>query len=151
MDFFKYFSETSPFKTTAPTKKSEKKKPSSNQNQNQSQNQNQKLDSNSSTGNENATTSISTTSTTTTTSSATTSTTIGPVKKKKTRTTFTGKKNLKFFNKNLLDVFTCFGITANLIQIFKVNISSTGGHLTEFHLIESLDRKFLIKQAFDRN
>ena len=28
--------------------------------------------------------------------------------------------------------------------------SRTGGHLIEFHLIESLDRNFLIKQAFDR-
>jgi hypothetical protein len=28
---------------------------------------------------------------------------------------------------------------------------ATGGQLTEFHLTESVDRKFLIKQAFDRN
>ena len=27
----------------------------------------------------------------------------------------------------------------------------TGGHLIELHLIESLDRNFVIKQAFDRN
>jgi cytoskeletal protein RodZ len=104
MDFFKLFSETSPFKTTAPTKKSEKKKLSSNQNQSQSQNQSLKLDSNSSTGNENATASISTTSTTTTTSSATTTATIGPVKKKKTRTTFTGKKQFQVVFKNTLNM-----------------------------------------------
>jgi hypothetical protein len=30
-------------------------------------------------------------------------------------------------------------------------IEKTGGQLTEFHLTESVDRKFLIKQAFDRN
>ena len=30
-------------------------------------------------------------------------------------------------------------------------LNTTGGHLIEFHLIESLDRNFLIKQAFDWN
>ena len=30
-------------------------------------------------------------------------------------------------------------------------MKTTGGHLIEFHLIESLDRNFLIKQAFDQN
>ena len=30
-------------------------------------------------------------------------------------------------------------------------IRMTGGQLTEFHLTESVDRKFLIKQAFDQN
>ena len=28
---------------------------------------------------------------------------------------------------------------------------TTGGHLIEFHLIESVDRNFVIIQAFDRN
>ena len=39
----------------------------------------------------------------------------------------------------------------SIIQLFSLVTKMTGGHLIEFHLIESLDRNFLIKQAFDRN
>ena len=50
---------------------------------------------------------------------------------------------------NFLNNEYCF-IMPRLKDGDYLDITRTGGHLIEFQLIESVDRKFLIKQAFDR-
>ena len=56
-------------------------------------------------------------------------------------------KNMMVYGRESLVENRNFGMHRTNFKYKKM----TGGHLIEFHLIESLDRNFLIKQAFDQN